>query len=190
MPPRCLLFPAGLSPAGRGLTRLRYQGSSFRVPRGHPNVGLHQWAPGGSVGSRRGGCVADVFGKDAHQRSEALADRGSRRFPGILRARLGGDAGKARLRQIFAYAPGLADVMIRVNMSDARAGMPAKACGAAGGAGGQLSSGDRASLPGRSTRISGHLAGLRSLRHQDALVVLRPGRHSVCANALHGLLEL
>ena len=54
-----------------------------------------EWAPGGPAGSRRGGCMADVTGRHAPQRYEALADPGNRRFPGILNARLGVGAGGA-----------------------------------------------------------------------------------------------
>ena len=161
-----------------------------RTPVAIRTLACMEWAPGGSVGSRRGGCVADVFGKDAHQRSEALADRGSRRFPGILDARLGVGAGDAGLRQIFAWAPGLADVMIHVNMRDAGAGMPAKACVAASGTGGQLSSGDRASLPGRSTRYRVIWLVCAHCGTKMACLFYDQGDIPVCANALHGRLEI
>jgi hypothetical protein len=142
-------------PSLQGAAQARLSGQLIR--RAHlaiRTLACMEWAPGGPAGSRRGGCMADVIGKHAHRRYEALADPGDRRFPGILNARLGVGARHAggRLRQIFPWAPGLADVMIHVGMSDAGAGMPAKACVAASGTGGQLSSGDRASLPGRSTR--------------------------------------
>jgi hypothetical protein len=148
-----------------------------------------EWAPGGPAGSRRGGCMADVIDKHAHQRYEAPADPGDRRFPGILNARLGVSAG-GRLRQIFPWAPGLADVMIHVDMRDAGAGMPAKACVAASGTGGQLSSGDRASLPGRSTRYRVIWLVCAHCGTKMACLFYDQGDIPVCANALHGQLEV
>jgi hypothetical protein len=149
-------------------------------------------APGGPAASRRSGCMADVIGKHTHQRYEALADPGNHRFPGILNASLGVGAGDAggRLRQIFLWAPGLADVMIHVNMRDAGAGMPAKACVAASGTGGQLSSGDRASLPGRSTRYRVIWLVCAHCGTKMACLFYDQGDIPVCAKALHGQLEV
>ena len=80
--------------------------------------------------------------------------------------------------------------MIHVNMSDARAGMPAKACVAASGTGGQLSSGDRASLPGRSTRYRVIWLVCAHCGTKMACLFYDQGDIPVCANALHGQLEI
>jgi hypothetical protein len=177
-------------PSRQGAAQARLSGQLMR--RAHlaiSTLACMEWAPRGSAGSRRGGCMADVIGRHAHQRYEALADPGDRRFPGILNARLGVGAG-GQLRQIFPWAAGLADVMIHVSMSDAGAGMPVKACVAASGTGGQLSSGDRASLPGRSTRYRVIWLVCAHCGTKMACLFYDQGDIPVCANALHGQLEV
>jgi hypothetical protein len=134
--------------------------------------------------------MADLIGKHAHRRYEAFADPGSLGIPGILGMGVGAGKAGRRLRQIFPWAPGLADVMIHVSVSDARAGMQAKACVAASGTGGQLSSGDRASLPGRSTRYRVIWLVCAHCGTKMACLFYDQGDIPVCANALHGQLEI
>lgn len=130
--------------------------------------------------------------KRAHRRHEAFADPGSRMVLATLTARLGVGAGETGtwLRQVFPGPPGMAEVLIHLSTPDRAVGTSATTCVAGGGSGGQLSSGDRASLPGRSTRyrviwlVCAHCGVKMTCLFYDE------GDVPVCANALHGQLEI
>jgi hypothetical protein len=97
---------------------------------------------------------------------------------------------RSLLRQVFPGSGALAYVMPHGNHRDAGAIARARACGASGLDGGHLSSGDRASLPGRSTRyrviwlVCPH-CGIRM-----AWLFYDERDIPFCVNMLHGRLEL
>jgi len=114
-----------------------------------------EWVPVAPAGSPHGACLAGAAGGGAHLWRMAALDGGTPigpGGPGAVAAPGGGD-GTERLGRIFRGIAAPPGVMIRVNRHhEAVAGLPARACVASGAGGGQLSSGDRGSLPGRSTR--------------------------------------
>jgi hypothetical protein len=149
-----------------------------------------EWPPGGSAGSRGGGCTAEPVTRRAHRRYLAFADPGSRVVLASLTAKMEDGAAETWLGQVFPGPPGLAEALIHPSTPDRAAGTPATTCMAGGGSGGQVSSGDRASLPGRSTRYRVIWLVCAHCGVKMACLFYDEGDIPVCANALHGQLEI
>jgi hypothetical protein len=98
--------------------------------------------------------------------------------------------GRGQRTGIFDGNPALAYVMLRVSEQDVGVTIPARACGAAGGGGGHLSCGDRASLPGRSTRYRIVWLVCAQCGSRVAWLFYDERDIPVCVNSPHGRLEL
>lgn len=114
-----------------------------------------QWVPAASAEPPHTACMADAAAGGAHLERMAGLDGGTPISPGALGtvAAPGASDGTERFGSIFRSIAEPPGVMIHVNRRyEGIPGLPARACVAGGAGGGQLSSGDRGSLPGRSTR--------------------------------------
>ena len=136
--------------------------------------------------------MAAPMTKPANRQYDAFVDPDSRTFLATLTARLGpGTVEKGSwLRPVFPGHPGMAQALIYLSAHDSAAGTPVMTCVAAGGSGGQMSSGDRASLPGRSTRYRVIWLVCAHCGVKMACLFYDEGDIPVCANALHGQLEI
>ena len=118
-----------------------------------PALACLEWVPA-AAGLPHGSCMVSATVGGVHSRGAAL-DGGTPIGPGIpvIVAAPGAWDGAGRLGSIFrgiAEPPG---VMIHLNRHrEGVADLAARTCVVGGAGGGQLSSGDRGSLPGRSTR--------------------------------------
>ncbi len=179
-------------------TRLRTM--SFARPAGRTRHDIRalacmEWATEGSAESTHGGCLTDKGIERAQRQYTALIDPEK---SGIFRTLDVGPDSRAgemsdQLRGLFRGDPGLTAARIRVNGRDAGVSIPVRACeaaGTAGGSGGEMSSGDRASLPGRSTRyrviwlVCVHCGATEAWSFYDERDI------PVCANPPHCKLEL
>ncbi len=155
-------------------------------------LACREWAAGEPAQAAHDGCIADAIA-ERMQRLDAAPARPEK--DGILRALGTGPDSRAtkmrgQLRKIFGGDPALAYVMFRVHERDASVTSPASACGAASGSGGHLSCGDRASLPGRSTRY--RIIWLVCAQYGTRVAWLFYDERDIplCANSPHGRLEL
>ena len=94
------------------------------------------------------------------------------------------------MRQVLPENRALAYVMLRVPSGGDGAVVRARACGASGLDGGHLSSSDRASLPGRSTRYRVIWLVCPHCGVRMAWLFYDERDLPFCVNALHGQLEL
>jgi hypothetical protein len=174
-----------------------FRDMSFTYPVGAARADIQtlacrEQAAGEPARPPHGGCMA-----------EGIAERIQRLYTvpaapeqgGIFRALgtgPGSGAGEVRgqLRGIFGGDPALAYVMFGANERDAGVTIPARACGAAGGSGGQLSCGDRASLPGRSTRYRIVWLVCAQCGTRVAWLFYDERDIPLCVSPLHGRLEL
>jgi hypothetical protein len=103
---------------------------------------------------------------------------------------LGATPGSGRLSGMFPGSPALTCVRLGADGPRAGAGGPGRWYGASSGSGGQLSCGDRASLPGRSPRY--HLIWLVCAQcgTEMALLFYDQGDLPLCAGCLDGQMEV
>jgi len=155
-------------------------------------LACREWAPGVPTQAAHGRCMAG-----------GIAERGQRLYAapvnpekdGILRALGTGPDSRAgqvsgQLRGIFGTDSALAYVMFRVNGQDVGVTIPARPCGAPIGGGGHLSCGDRASLPGRSTRYRIIWLVCTKCGTRVAWLFYDERDIPLCVNSPHGRLEL
>lgn len=111
--------------------------------------------PAAPAGQPRGACMADAVAAGTRLQHWAVPDHRKPMSLGILgtMAAPGASDDNERFGSIFRGIVEPPGVMIHGNRHyEAVAGPPARTCAAGGAGGAQLSSGDRGSLPGRSTR--------------------------------------
>ena len=143
----------------------------------------------GSAAVRRDSCMSGLMAERPHQRYEAFAGPGSRMIPAILNAmREAGAVGP--LRQMFPADRELAEEMLHKDWRVPATGVPARPCVAPGGNGGQLSCGERASLPGRSTRFRMIWLVCAHCSYEMTCMFYDEGDAPVCVSPLHGQLEI
>jgi hypothetical protein len=131
-----------------------------RPPAWHSRIVVRTLAclepvPAAPAGQPRGACMADAAAGGAHLRHLAVPDHRKLISLGILdtMAASGASGDNEGFGSIFRGIVEPPGVMIHVNRHhEAITGLPARTCAAGGAGGAQLSSGDRGSLPGRSTR--------------------------------------
>lgn len=132
---------------------------SYRLPSGPVRHGFGvpafngrvAWGPGRSW---RGGCAASEVADRVLRLDAAFPDPGTSQIARTAQADPGARAAVAgdQLQQAPDGNPALICVMIQPDRRGAGMSTPERWCGAYGGGGGQMGSGDRASLPGRSSR--------------------------------------
>jgi hypothetical protein len=174
-----------------------FRDMSFTYPAGAARADIQtlacrEWAAGEPARPPHGGCMAEGI---AERMQRLYAVPAAPEKSGIFRALGTGPesgAGEVRgqLRGIFSGDPALAYVMFRVHEQDGGVTIPARACGAAGGSGGQLSCGDRASLPGRSTRYRIVWLVCAQCGTRMAWLFYDERDIPLCVNPPHGQLEL
>jgi hypothetical protein len=173
--------------------------TSFVQPAGRARQDIRtlacvEWATEGSIQSTHGGCLTNKDIEHAHHRYTPLIPEKDRIFK-TLGIGPGSRAGEMsdQLRKLFRGNTGMTAARIRVSGRDAGVSIPARICGAggtAGGSGGEISSGDRASLPGRSTRyrvvwlVCVHCGATEAWSFYDERDI------PVCANPPHCRMEL
>jgi hypothetical protein len=159
----------------------------FRLPLWHGRsdirtVAFWEWRTNGRAWVKRGGCTAGEDAKRAARLDLAFVNRGK----GYWASRVGD-----RLYQIGHRNPAQICVTIRGNGPGAstpdRAG---RVCGQAGAGSGNLGSGDRASLPGRSTRYRLVWLVCAHCNTRVAWLFYDERDIPVCVNAPHGRMEL
>jgi hypothetical protein len=170
---------------------------SFTYPAGAARADIQtlpcrEWAAGEPARPAHGGCMAEGI---AERMQRLYAVPAAPEKGGIFRALGTGPESRAgevrgQLRGIFGGDPALAYVMFRANERDAGITIPARACGAVGGSGGQLSCGDRASLPGRSTRYRIVWLVCAQCGTRVAWLFYDERDIPLCVSPLHGRLEL
>jgi hypothetical protein len=160
---------------------------SFLPPYGHARHGIgvlafRGWAAEGPIRSKRDGCVADEVAERTQGLDAAVLDPRKGEIVRISRADY--------FQETSSGNPALICVMIRANQQDAGASNPESWCGAYGASGGQVGSGDRASLPGRSTRY--RVIWLVCPRCGDKMACLfyDEGDRPLCENSPHGRMEV
>lgn len=176
-----------------------HQAVSFRPPSGHARHDVRVLAFRGPaaevpIGSRRGGCVAGEIAERVQRLDAAVLDPGNGRIvrtPRMDPGSRGGPQGD-QLREALSGNPALICVLIRANRQGAGVSSPERWCGAYGGTGGQMSSGDRASLPGRSTRyrVIWLVCPQCGTRIRMECLFYDEGDMPLCMNSLHGRMEV
>jgi hypothetical protein len=184
-------------PSVRRWSRARHHGVLFGwFWHGRPDIRtltFREWAARGQVWVRRVGCVADEAAKRTARLDVAFVSRGEdtvidvgQGVP-VYRASPAGD----RRQGTGHENPARTCPMFRGGRPGGNAPERASlACGQAGSSGGTLGSGDRASLPGRSTRyrviwlVCAHCGARMAWLFYDERDI------PVCANAEHGRMEL
>jgi hypothetical protein len=184
-------------PSVRRWSRARHHGVLFGwFWRGRPDIRtltFREWAAKGQVWVRRGGCVADEAAKRTVRLDTAFVSRGKdavidagqgvpgyRASPAGDRRQVTGHGNPARTCPVFRGGRPGGNAPERASL----------ACGQAGSSGGSLGSGDRASLPGRSTRyrviwlVCAHCGAKVAWLFYDERDI------PVCVNAEHGPMEL
>ncbi len=186
----------GCRPAGRWLGG-GYQAVSYRLPSGAARHGIGvlafngqgAWGPGRS---RRGGCAAGGAADRVLRLDAAFPDPGASGIAHIARADLGSRAvvAGAQLQQAPGRDPALICVMIRPDRRGPGVSAPERWCGAYGGSGGQVGSGDRASLPGRSSRYRVIVLVCPRCGTTMECLFCDEGDPPLCAHSAHGQMEV
>lgn len=168
----------GPVPSPRGFPKMPGpQVPAWRSPRAVRTLACMEWLPARPARPPRGGCMGGT---------------GTSRQPQHARPTLAGPLAvwpASRPGLLFRDLPGLAGEMPGAGRHAAAAGVPARPCAAGSGNTGQLSSGDRASLPGRPTRykviwlVCAHCGATRACLSYDEHDI------PVCVNAHHGPME-
>jgi hypothetical protein len=189
------VFHAGcdLMPGGRGIPRSARP--ELLAWRGHLVIharACRKWVPAESTGSQQGSCLVASIEVSVYQRYMAVARSGKIRLPGALDGKGALSVGKGGgLGPIVLDRGGPADVMIHGSTRDGLdAGMPARICMASGGGSGELSSADRASLPGRSTRYRVIWLVCPQCGTKTVCVFYDECNVPICVNASHGPMEI
>jgi hypothetical protein len=182
--------------AGRWL-RAGHQAASFRPLSGHARhdirvLAFRAPAAGVPIGSMRGGCMTGEIAERVQRLDAAVPDPGK---SGVVRtprmdpgSRVGvrGD----QLQETSTGNPALVCMLIRANRQGPGVRGPERWCGAYGGTGGQVGSGDRASLPGRSTRYRVIWFVCPRCGTTMACLFHDQGDMPLCVNSLHGRMEV
>jgi hypothetical protein len=185
-------------PSARRWFRVRRSALSLWRPFGRARDDIHtlafrEWTAGRPARSKRGACMADVAAERMQTLDASFVDPEKDGTINIFHVQPGSRAGPPgdQLRQIFGGNPTLTCVMIRVHGQGlGPPGRPDLACAPTGGSGGQMGSGDRASLPGRSTRyrviwlVCAHCGAKMAWLFYDERDI------PLCANSPHGRMEL
>ncbi len=98
--------------------------------------------------------------------------------------------GNYRPREGSSWPPALTCLMIRDDRQGAGRGLPERWCSAPGGSGGQIGSGDRASLPGRSTRYLMLWLVCPQCGATMKCLFYDEGDRPLCQNGGHGQMEI
>lgn len=162
---------------------------------GHGRYGGHvlasaRWPAGVPVRSRRAGCPADEAAGRV-QRLDAVLEPDTSGAVRLARADNGLrlHLGAGRLQPSPAGSPGLI-CMIRPGRPGAGARFPERWCSLAGGSGGQMGSGDRASLPGRSTRYRVIWLVCPQCGARMTCLFYDEGDAPLCQDPAHGQMEM
>lgn len=186
----------GCRPAGRWLGA-GYQVMSYRLPSGPARYrfgvlafnGRVAWGPGRS---RRGGCAAGEVADRVPLLDAAFPDRGTSRLARLAHADPGSRLAVAgdQLHQAPGEGPALICVMIQPNRRGAGMSTREQWCGAYGGSGGQMGSGDRASLPGRSSRYRVIVLVCPRCGTTMQCLFCDEGDMPLCEHSAHGQMEV
>ena len=150
------------------------------------------WAAEAPTRSKRYGCAANEIAERVQRLDAAVPDPGKDRIalvsladPGF-RANPQGD----QVQETLSGNPALICVMIGPDRQGAGGSSPQRWCGAYGGSGGQVGSGDRASLPGRSTRYRVIWLVCPRCGTKMECVFYDEGDRPLCVNSRHGRMEV
>ncbi len=169
----------------------------FRLPFG---IGRHRiqvlafggWSAEGPTRPEQGGCAADEIAELVQRLDAAVLDSGNggivlspRSDPGS-RLNPQGD----QVPEASGGNPALICVKIGTNRHGTGVSSPGRWCGTYGASGGQVGSGDRASLPGRSTRYRVIWLVCPQCGTKMACLFYDEGDRPVCENSPHGRMEV
>lgn len=177
--------------------RAGHQAASPRPPFGHPGHGIggldfRGWAAEGPIRPKDGNCAADEAAEGAQRLDSAVPGPGKRGIVLISQVDSGSYIGQRgdQMQETPSVNPALICVMIRENRQGGGDSAPEQWCGSYGGSGGQVGSGDRASLPGRSTRYRVIWLVCPRCGTRLACVFYDEGDMPLCVNPLHGRMEV
>jgi hypothetical protein len=182
----------------RPLSPARDHGALFRRSFWHGRSDIRtltfwEWAAKGRAWARRGGCVADQAAKRTARLDVAFVSRGN---DGGIDVGHGGPGYRASPVDDLRRGTGRGNparicLMFRGNgPSENTPQQAGLTCGQTGGSSGNLGSGDRASLPGRSTRYRVIWLVCAHCGTRVAWLFYDERDIPICVNAHHGQMEL
>lgn len=173
------------------------QSPSSRPPFGPGRHGIRVlafrgWAAEAPMRPKRYGCAANEIAERVQRLDAAVPDPGKDRIALVWLAHPGFRANPQgdQVQETISGNPALICVMIGADRQGAGGSGPQRWCGAYGGSGGQVGSGDRASLPGRSTRYRVIWLVCPRCETKMECVFYDEGDRPLCVNSRHGRMEV